>query len=143
VGGFIMTHLKISIVLIVSLLAACTMQPEKSFEDELIGNWHIEMIKDKPVVDFSAASLRFNADGTLSGNASCNSLSSSYTVDGSNISLAEGAVTRKLCLGALMEQESRMLAALQDVRSARIENGMLYLKGDGGELIYKAAPSIK
>lgn len=134
---------KILAVVIFSFLAACSMQSAKIFQDQLVGNWRIEMIKDRAVVDFSAAILRFKADGTLSGNASCNSLSSRYTVDGSNISLAEGAVTRKMCLDALMEQESRMLTALQDVRSARIENDMLYLEGDGGELIYKAAPSIK
>ena len=101
------------------------------------------MIKGRPVVDFSTASLRFNADGKMSGNASCNSLSASYDADGNNISLAEGAVTRKMCIAALMEQENRMLAAMQDVRAARIENAMLYLEGEGGKLVYKAAPSIK
>lgn len=138
-----MTHLKISVVLIVSLLAACSMQPEKSFQEELIGSWHIEMIKNRAVVDFSAASLRFNAEGKLSGNASCNGLSSSYSIDGNKVNLNEGAITRKMCLDALMEQEGRMLAAMKEVRTARIEGAMLYLEGEGGELIYKAAPSIK
>jgi heat shock protein HslJ len=101
------------------------------------------MIKGRPVVDFSTASLRFNADGKMSGNASCNSLSASYDADGNNISLGEGAVTREMCIAALMEQENRMLAAMQDVRAARIENAMLYLEGEGGKLVYKAAPSIK
>jgi heat shock protein HslJ len=138
-----MTFLKISVVLIVSLLAACTMQPEKRFQDELIGNWRIELIKDKPVVDFSAASLRFEEDGTLSGNASCNILSSTYIVDGNKVTLNEGAVTRKMCFEALMEQENRMLIAMKEVRTARIKDAMLYLEGEGGELIYRAAPSVK
>jgi heat shock protein HslJ len=138
-----MTYFKISVVLISSFLAACSMQPKKTFQDELIGNWRIEVIKNRPVVDFSAASLRFNADGELSGNASCNGLSSNYIIDGNKVSLKAAAVTRKMCLDALMEQESRMLAAMKDVRTARIKNAMLYLEGEGGELIYKAAPSIK
>jgi heat shock protein HslJ len=140
---FTMTYLKISIVLVLSFLAACSMQPKKTFQDELIGNWRIEMIKNKPVVDFSAASLRFEIGGKLSGNASCNGLSSSYIVDGNKVALNEGAVTRKMCLDALMEQESRMLSAMKDVRTARIEGAMLYLEGEGGKLIYKAAPSVK
>jgi heat shock protein HslJ len=138
-----MKNSKALAVVLFSLLAACSMQSAKTFQDQLVGNWRIEMIKDRPVVDFSAASLRFNADGTLSGNASCNSLSASYTVDGNNISLGEGAVTRKMCIAALMEQENRMLAAMLYVRTARIENAMLYLEGEGGKLVYKAAPSIK
>jgi heat shock protein HslJ len=138
-----MMFLKISVVLIVSLLAACTMQPEKRFQDELIGNWRIELIKDKPVVDFSAASLRFEEDGTLSGNASCNILSSTYIVDGNKVTLNEGGVTRKMCFEALMEQENRMLIAMKEVRTARIKDAMLYLDGEGGELIYRAAPSVK
>jgi heat shock protein HslJ len=138
-----MTYLKISIVLIVSLLAACTLQPAKTLEHELIGNWRIELIKDKPVVDFSAASLRFEENGKLSGNVSCNGLSSSYIVDGNKLALNEGAVTRKMCFEALMEQESRMLIAMKEVRSARIQDAMLYLEGEDGELIYRAAPSVK
>jgi len=138
-----MKYIKISAVLIFSLLAACSMQPEKTFQDDLVGNWRIEMIKDKPVVDFSAASLRFSADGTLSGNASCNNFSSAYVIDGNNINLEEGVATRKMCLEALMLQENRMLAAMSEVRTARIKNGMLHMEGEGGVLIYKAAPSIK
>jgi heat shock protein HslJ len=142
-SGSTMKYIKISAVLIFSLLAACSMQLEKTFQDELVGNWRIEMIKDKPVVDFSAASLRFSIDGTLSGNASCNDLSSVYTIDGNNLRLNEGTITRKMCLEDLMEQESSMLAAMREVRTVRIEKSMLYLEGEGGELIYNAAPSIK
>jgi heat shock protein HslJ len=138
-----MTYLRISVVLSVSLLAACTMQPEKTFENELIGNWRIELIKDKPVVDFSAASLRFEEDGKLSGNASCNILSSSYIVDSNKVTLNEAVITRKMCFEALMEQEGRMLIAMKEVRTARIKDAMLYLEGEGGELIYRAAPSVK
>ena len=126
-----------------SLITGCAMVGENTFQKDLIGEWRIEMIKDRPVIDNSPASLRFGADNSLSGSASCNRLSTSYSVSGYQVALSQGAVTRMMCPPALMEQEGRLLAAMDDVRSGRIENGMLYLEGESGELIYKAAPVTK
>ena len=34
--------------------------------------WFVEYISDRPVIDRSPASIRFDADGQVSGNTSCN-----------------------------------------------------------------------
>ena len=116
------------------------MQPDQPINEALLGEWRIEMIKERPVMDNSPASLRFDAGGRLSGNTSCNRMSSSYSLEGSTLSLQPGAVTKMMCQEALMEQEARYLSALAEVQTARIDQGMLYLEGEGGQLIFKAAP---
>jgi heat shock protein HslJ len=67
-------------------------------------------------------------------------MASTYSVSGNSLTLNVGAVTRKMCPGALMDQDSRFLAALPEIRTGRTQDGMLYLQGEGGELIFKAAP---
>jgi heat shock protein HslJ len=134
-----MQYSKFLALIILSLLAACSTPPASNFQNELLGSWHIELIRDLAVIDSSAASLSFDSDGKLSGNASCNRLSSTYIVSGHSVTLGEGAVTRMMCFGALMEQESRVLAAMKEVRTARIENAILYLENKEGVLMFKAA----
>ncbi len=132
----------IVIWLLLLTLSSCSTLPTAPFKDQLLGNWRIEMIKDQPVIDYSPASLQFDADNRLSGNASCNNMSSTYTLSDQALSLLAGAVTRKMCPGALMDQEARYLAALSEVHSGRVEQGMLYLEGASGELIFKASPLV-
>ncbi|ARN75750.1 META domain-containing protein [Oceanicoccus sagamiensis] len=126
--------------LFAATLTACSMQATDNFKDQLMGSWRIEMIKDRPVIDYSPATLRFDADNRLSGNASCNNFSSTYVLTDARLTLVAGAMTRKMCPAALMDQESRYITALTEVRSGRVDQGMLYLEGEGGALIFKAAP---
>ncbi|MEG8055390.1 META domain-containing protein [Sphingomonas sp. 22L2VL55-3] len=45
------------------------------------GEWRVEDIRGTGVIDNSPATLLFGPDGRLSGNATCNRLIASYTVE--------------------------------------------------------------
>lgn len=106
----------------------------------LIGAWTIEFIGDRPVIDDSPAFLRFDAEGQVSGSASCNRMSGAYIQEGPALVFRPMAVTRMMCPEALMEQEQRMLLALDEVGRWRIEEGMLILEDSDGGLVFRASP---
>jgi heat shock protein HslJ len=107
---------------------------------ELSGAWTLEYVEDRPVVDRSPAYIEFDAEGRVSGQASCNRMTGSYTLDGAGLTLSPLAVTRMMCPEALMEQEQRVLAALEKVASWRIEDGMLMLEDEDGGQLFRASP---
>lgn len=120
---------------------ACAANVEKTVQpEELLGNWQVETVQDRPVVDRSPASIAFAKDGSFSGNASCNRMAGEYVWKEGKLELGQAAVTRMACPPALMEQEQRLLAALALVAQARLENGLLLLEDIAGNLMIRAAP---
>lgn len=78
----------------------------------------------------------FGEDGRLNGLAGCNNYMSSYTVEGSNLTIQPPASTRKLCPEeGVMEQETAFLAGLENVTSYRIRGNQLDLLDASGSLI--------
>ncbi len=67
------------------------------------------------VIIGSSLSAEFQEDGTLTGNAGCNSYRASYEIDGDNISIGTTVTTRMFCEEpeGVMDQEAQYLAALQ------------------------------
>lgn len=106
---------------------------------QLLGRWHVEYVRDRPVIDRSPASIEFADDGRFTGNASCNRMAGEYKWNDGVLELGRAAVTRMACPEALMEQEQRLLAAIGAVAGARIENGLLILEDIEGKLVIKAA----
>jgi heat shock protein HslJ/uncharacterized membrane protein len=81
-------------------------------------------------------SLRFGGDGRVSGRSACNRYSAAYTLDGERLAIGAGAGTRMACAPALMQLESRFLAALAAVQGFAItDEGALELRGAGGRSI--------
>ncbi len=114
-------------------LAACSSTTVPPLET-LPGNWLIVSIQDKTVIENSAARLVFHSEDKLSGSASCNNMSSSYSAQDSALTINRIATTRKMCLPALMEQESRLLRALSKVNRFQLNNGQLSLYDQQGDL---------
>jgi len=78
----------------------------------------------------------FGADGTLSGNAGCNNYNTSYTLDGSNITIDPAiATTRMACASDVAEQETAYLAALPNAATYTIQGDTLELRHATGSLI--------
>lgn len=126
-------------ILLCTTLSGCAMYgtaPQKEFD----GAWYPEYISGKPVIDYSPAFVEFDNTDKVSGNASCNSFTGSYTLDGNILSISKIAITRKLCPEALMEQEQRFIEALDVITSAEIVQGMLELKNTLGKTMIKASP---
>ncbi len=88
-------------------------------------------------VDAAAPTLAL-ADGTASGNASCNEYSGSYELDGSSISFGPMISTQMFCDG-VMDQEAAYLAALASVDGWSIDGDTLELtSGDATVLTFSA-----
>lgn len=76
----------------------------------------------------------FGDDGQVTGIAGCNSYFSSYTSDGSTISIGPAGSTRMYCEEpeGVMEQESEYLGALERATSYELSGSEMTLYGDDG-----------
>lgn len=78
----------------------------------IIGNWLCEDIDKKGVIDIAQSTLELKPDGTVAGNTSVNRYSGTVEISDNNFALGPLATTRRAGPPALMDQESRFLAAL-------------------------------
>jgi heat shock protein HslJ len=125
------------------LLSACaTTGPGSSFAGTAsvaalqAGEWRVEDIAGARVIDNSPATLLFGADGRLSGNATCNRLTASYTVEGSKLTIGPVGTTRMACPPALMDQERTLVDLLGAVTRFSVDRaGTLTLTSASGKQI--------
>lgn len=111
-----------------------------ALDSELVGEWVVEYIYERPVIDNSPASIEFREKGGLAGNASCNTYFGIYKEAGTSLTLNAAGKTNKMCIvEALMEQEARFLAALPNVTGFEIREGILFLLDESGEIVFRAA----
>jgi len=101
------------------------------------GEWVVEDIAGAGIVDGSRATLNFGVDGQLAGSGSCNRYSGSYTLTGEGLSVSsKTAMTMMACVPELMQQESRFMQLLSQVRRFRLSaDGALILNADDGGTI--------
>ena len=96
----------------------------------------IEIIDGAPSIRDARPTIAFGADGSVSGNASCNSYSGAYALSGEGLTLSQLLTTMKACPPPLMQQEDAFLALLRDVlRFERPPDGTLVLHSTGGRVI--------
>jgi heat shock protein HslJ len=90
------------------------------------------------------ASANFGTGGQLSGSGGCNNYTTSYQVNGNNISIGQPGATAMLCAEpeGIMEQETQILAALQSASTFTLSGNRLELRtaGDAIALILQRAP---
>ena len=89
------------------------------------------------VLNGTAITAQFSADGTMSGSAGCNNYTAPYQTDGDKITIGMAAVTMKACVEpeGVMEQESQYLAALQTAATYSIDGGMLEMRTSDGAMV--------
>ncbi len=135
-----MTYIKqlVLLVTISTTLTACNSSTGLTAPETLPGIWLVESIQGKAVMTKSMAQLNFNQENKLTGSASCNNISSSYSTQNNSIHIGPVATTRKMCLPALMEQETRLLQALNKVKRFQLNNGQLSMFDQQGALQLKA-----
>ena len=115
---------------------------EKGFESNaLFGNWLIEDIEGRGVVDNAQTTIEIARDGSTTGSTGVNRYMAKATIEGQNIKIEPGpATTRAAGPPALMDQESKFLAALSKVKQYRIDNtGRLHLDDDDGRTLLRAS----
>jgi len=110
--------------------------------DLLIGaEWVVEEITGG-MLERSRATLTFDADGRLSGRASCNSFFASYTLTGEGLGIGQAGTTRMACAPELMQQEARFLDILKQVQRFEIaaDGALLLASGDGRRIKARRGP---
>lgn len=108
-------------------------------DPQVLGPWKIEQARAAPIVHKLNARLNFGADGRLSGSGGCNSIASNYTLAGNKLELGPVIATRKHCGEVLMEQEDRVLTALERAVGARVPpHGLLELSDENGTVLLRA-----
>jgi heat shock protein HslJ len=108
------------------------------FDTALIGSiWLAEDIGGAGVIDNLQSRLQFVSPEQVAGHAGCNSFSGAAVLTPAKLSIGPLASTRKMCSPAVMDQENRFLRTLESVRSASIENDLLYLRDASGQSVVR------
>jgi heat shock protein HslJ len=107
-------------------------------EDGLTGGtWVAQDIRGEGVVDTAQSSIKFTEGGRISGSGACNRFMGAAKQEGEQLSFSEIAGTRMACPPALMDQENKFLAALEETRSFRIDGTFLTLLDQNGTAIVR------
>ncbi len=97
--------------------------------------WRIVSIAGRAVAPDGDAGLQFDG-ATLTGSASCNRFSGSYSSDGKRLVAGPFAITEMACPGAPMALEQAALAILATPMSVRFApDGRMVLMGEAGKAI--------
>lgn len=133
-----------SLTLSLAGLTACAAMPTELPADapmsrEVRGTWVIEQARTEPILDKRRARLVLGPDGRLSGHTSCNAMNGSYTLAGDQLKIGTIATTRMACGRLLLEQEDRILTALEIAATARVRpDGLLELRDADGRGVLRA-----
>jgi heat shock protein HslJ len=97
-------------------------------------SWAAKHIDGAGVIDNAQLTLVFGTDKRVSGHAGCNQYGGRVTLNGASMQVDEVFATLMACVKpALMEQESRYLAALRATRSYRMDGTKLVLLDGSGK----------
>jgi putative lipoprotein len=142
----------IPVAVALSLAAACSTRPSMpaaevpttmptspAFDTSTLAGstWVAEDIDQRGVIDYLQSRLQFVSTDRVAGFGGCNAFNGSAELSANRLRLEPLAATKKLCPPAIMDQEERFLKALGSVRSARMQNGLLYLQDEAGKDILR------
>lgn len=128
-------------IVCILLLASCASMTANE-PLNILGEWRIEYIGERPVIDHSPATIAFEKGGKFGGNAGCNRYFGSFTLAGAELQIDKGiGSTRMMCaVEALMEQENRLFQVLPMAATVSLDNGLLLITDNAGQQLLKAAP---
>jgi len=103
----------------------------------LLGEWLIENVDQRGVMDNVHLTLTFSSEGRVSGQLGCNAVSGRFTADKAGLAFGPLVSTRKMCGStALMNQEGLVLRSLQTLNAVTwSDNGAAILSGPEGHSI--------
>ena len=104
-------------------------------------SWRAETIMGRPVIDNSASTTTFEADGRVHGRGGCTRYFGSSTIEGERLSFGALGSTQMACAEALMDQEARFFQALQGAERWSVdERGLLLVYSTAAEEPSRFAP---
>jgi heat shock protein HslJ len=123
-------------------MAAVSGAGQASSAPELTGtSWLAETIMGRPVIDYAASTVTFDADGRVHGSGGCNRYFGTSTIAAAQLSFGPLGATKMACVPALMDQESRFFQALASAeRWSFDEHGLLLIHSAGDDQPSRFAP---
>jgi heat shock protein HslJ len=95
-------------------------------------------IEGVPASEVTRAFVQFGDDGRLSGNSGCNRFTGSYRIDGETLRIGSRvAMTRMACPQAVMEEEARLVQALEAARGFSRNGIALEMTGEDGATVLR------
>jgi putative lipoprotein len=120
------------------LVLGCESSGSSTGTFPLVGtSWRADEIERRPIDSAEASTLRFDSDQRASGSTGCNLYTAPMSASDTSIQLGLIATTRRACPPAIMDQETRFLAALQAARGYRQEGDRLQLLDQPGRTILR------
>ncbi len=116
---------------VVDLVLVRADEPTDPMESLRGTSWVLADLAGAGVMDSVRATLVFSEDGAVSGSASCNQFRGTVTSTSASIAFSPLATTRMSCAEAVMDQEARYLAALQEAERFEIQEAFLYIHAAG------------
>jgi heat shock protein HslJ len=123
--------------LFASLLIA-SYGPAAAAPSPILGEWSVGQLNGAPIVQGSKATLRFDADGRVSGKGSCNRYGATYRVEKDRISFSPALSTRMACAPELMAQEALFFSIIQKAARWVLDGGVLIITAEDGSAIRAA-----
>ena len=125
----------ILIALLLLILPAAADCAVAAAPDPLAGSeWLVTEIGDQQALD--EAYLQFRSEGKVGGRTGVNSFGGTYTAREASLSFGPLMMTRMAGAPELMEQEARLVAALERVDEFRREGIHLTLLADGEPVLH-------
>lgn len=122
-----------------SAQAVAASAPASRPAEGVFGAWKIVQARTEPLLDPRNARLDLGTDGRLSGHTSCNTMSAPYTLDGPQIRIGPIVTTRMTCSTLRLEQEDRILTALESAATALVRgDGLLEIRDSEGRGLLRA-----
>ena len=113
----------------VQLLLKMVKQNADAVPATLVGaTWLAEDINGGGVIDNAQTTFSIAPDGRVTGNGGCNGFFAQAEIKGDKIKIGKAGATMMACPEALMDQEHRFFAALEQAATYRIDgDGKLFL----------------
>ncbi len=100
---------------------------------ELAGEWLLEDLGGRGVMDMVQTTLAFDGEGRVSGSGGCNRFTGSYTFTDGRLSFSPLAGTKMMCPEAVMDQEDRFQMALGAIDRVAVDGPFLLLYAGGSD----------
>lgn len=119
----------------------CAGQPPAAAGPTLIGSdWVLVSLNGAEPLADSEITLSFGTDGRVTGSSGCNRYFGAYRLtEGGGLEIGPLAGTRMFCQGALGEQETRYLEALEATTAYTLDQRLRLFQANGA-LEFRPAP---
>lgn len=127
----------ILLMMIGMMLMACGT-PSTSWNQGMgTGTWQLTQLGTASVTDSVTIQLQDNGSGayTINGQGFCNSYNAPITVNGTTLTIANVASTRRMCPDPQMQNERDYFAALQATTQIVVESGKLQFRDASGNVL--------